>query len=144
MRISDVLRSKGAAVFTIKPDTSVGDFLAILAEHRIGVCVLSEDGSTLAGICSERDIVRNLAARGSQLLSDPVSTIATIEVQTATPETSLEDLARMMTERRIRHVPVVVDGVLAGMVSLGDVVKYRMDELETERQALVDYISSAG
>lgn len=144
MRISDVLRNKGTDVFTIRPDTSVRDFLGILAEHRIGVCVISEDGTTLAGIVSERDVVRGLAARGAELLEEPVTVVATIDVHTAEPETTLEDLSRLMTERRIRHVPVIVDGSLSGLVSLGDVVKHRMDELESERQHLVDYINSSG
>ncbi|MGQ0623615.1 MAG: CBS domain-containing protein [Sporichthyaceae bacterium] len=144
MRISDVLRSKGTDVFTIAPETTVREFLAILAERRIGVCVISADGSTLAGICSERDVVRSLADQGAALLDEPVSTIATLQVHTAEPETSVEDIARLMTQRRIRHVPIVVNGALCGLISLGDVVKHRMDELETERQALVDYISSAG
>ncbi|MGQ0631232.1 MAG: CBS domain-containing protein [Sporichthyaceae bacterium] len=144
MRISDVLRTKGAEVFTISPDTTVSDFLAIMVERRIGACVLSPDGLTVAGIVSERDIAKALHTRGAALLTEPVSVIATIDVQTADPADSLDDLTRVMTDRRIRHVPVVVEGKLVGLVSIGDVVKYRMDELETERQALVDYISSAG
>ncbi len=144
MRISDVLRNKGTDVFTVRPDTPVRDFLAIMAEHKIGACVISEDGRILAGIVSERDIAKALHTRGAELLADPVSSIATIDVLTSTPEESLDNLMRMMTDRRVRHIPVVVDGELAGLVSIGDVVKHRMDELESERQHLVDYISSAG
>jgi CBS domain-containing protein len=144
MRISDVLRNKGTDVFTVRPDTTVRDFLAVMVERRIGACVLSADGITVAGIVSERDIARALHERGAAILADPVSAIATSDVVTASPDDSLDDLTRMMTERRVRHIPVLVDGRLSGLVSIGDVVKHRMDELETERQALVDYISSAG
>lgn len=144
MRISDVLRNKGTDVFTVAPDTTVRDFLAVMVERRIGACVLSSDGETVAGIVSERDIARALHERGATILAEAVAAIATTDVVTASPEDSLDDLTRMMTERRVRHIPVLVDGRLAGLVSIGDVVKHRMDELETERQALVDYISSAG
>lgn len=144
MRIADVLRNKGTEVFTVSPDTSVRDFLAVMVERRIGACVLSEDGSTVVGIVSERDIAHALHARGAGILAEPVSAIATAEVCTAAPDDSLDDLTRLMTDQRIRHVPVLVDGRLAGLVSIGDVVKHRMDELESERRHLVEYISSAG
>jgi CBS domain-containing protein len=144
MRISDVLRNKGTDVFTVRPDTTVRDFLAVMVERRIGACVVSADGTTVAGIVSERDIARALHERGTDILAEPVSAIATADVVTASPDDLLDDLTRMMTERRVRHIPVLVDGQLSGLVSIGDVVKHRMDELETERQALVDYISSAG
>jgi CBS domain-containing protein len=144
MRISDVLRNKGTEVFTVQPDTTVRDFLAVMVERRIGACVLSADGTTVAGIVSERDIAHALHERGAAILAEPVSALATTDVHTCRPEESLDELTRVMTERRVRHIPVLVDGQLAGLVSIGDVVKHRMDELESERQALVDYISSAG
>lgn len=144
MRISDVLRNKGTEVFTVRPDTPVREFLAIMVERRIGACVLSEDGKVVLGIVSERDIAKALHTRGAELLADPVSSIATADVLTSSPEENLDNLTRMMTDRRVRHIPVLVDGELAGLVSIGDVVKHRMDELESERQHLVDYISSAG
>jgi CBS domain-containing protein len=144
MRISDVLRNKGTDVFTVQPDTTVRDFLAVMVERRIGACVLSVDGATVDGIVSERDIARALHERGAAILAEPVSAIATSEVCTATPDDSLDDLTRLMTDQRIRHVPVLVDGRLAGLVSIGDVVKHRMDELESERAHLVEYISQAG
>lgn len=144
MRISDVLRNKGTDVFTVQPDTTVRDLLAVMVERRIGACVLSADGTTVSGIVSERDIARALHERGADILSEPVSALATADVHTCHPEESLDELTRVMTERRVRHIPVLVDGQLAGLVSIGDVVKHRMDELESERQALVDYISSAG
>jgi CBS domain-containing protein len=141
MRISDVLRGKGTQVVTITPDTRVRRLLAVLAEHRIGAVVVSGDGTSVDGIASERDIVRALAARGAAVMSEPVTDIYTAEVYTVTPQTSLEDVMRMMTEHRVRHAPVVVDGRLRGIVSIGDVVKNRIDELETERAHLTDYIT---
>ena len=141
MRISDLLRVKGTQVVTVTPDTSVRRLLAVLAEHRIGAVVVSRNGTSVDGIASERDIVRALAKRGAAVMSEPVTAIYTAEVHTVTPETSLEEVMRIMTERRIRQTPVVVDGVLRGIVSIGDVVKSRIDELETERAALTDYIT---
>jgi len=141
MRISEVLRVKGAQVVTVPPDTTVRSLLTILAEHRIGAAVVSRDGSSVDGIVSERDIVRALAQRGAAVMSEQVTAIYTAEVHTVTPETGLEEVARMMTERRIRHAPVTVDGALRGIVSIGDVVKSRIGELEIERTALSDYIT---
>ena len=141
MRIGDVLRVKGTQVITVTPDTTVRHLLAVLAEHRIGAVVVSHDGTAVDGIASERDIVRALAQRGAAVMSEQVTAIYTAEVHTVTPETELEEVARMMTERRIRHAPVTVGGGLRGIVSIGDVVKSRIGELETERAALSDYIS---
>ena len=141
MRISDVLRGKSGEVVTVVPDTPVDRLLAVLAEHRIGAAVVSRDGSTVDGIVSERDVVRALAARGSAVLTEPVSAIQTTEVFTIAPEAGLAEVERVMTERRFRHVPVVVDGALRGIVSIGDVVKRRIDELESERSELAGYIT---
>jgi CBS domain-containing protein len=141
MRISDVLRSKGTEVVTVTPDTTVRHLLAVLAEHRIGAVVVSHDGTTVDGIASERDIVRALAQRGASVMSEPVTAIYTAHVYTLTPQTSIEEVMLMMTERRVRHAPVVADGRLQGIVSIGDVVKIRIGELETERTALADYIT---
>lgn len=144
MKISDVLKAKGADVFTVRPDTPITSFLATLAARNIGACVISEDGRTIVGIVSERDVAIALALRGALVLTEPVSAIATVDVHTVAPEDSLETVMILMTHRRVRHVPVLVDGELAGIVSLGDVVARRLDELESERRHLVDYISSAG
>ena len=141
MRISDVLRVKGTQVVTVTPDTTVRRLLAVLSEHRIGAVVVSHDGTTVDGIASERDIVRAFGERGDAVMSELVTAICTAEVRTITPATSLEDVMRMMTERRVRHAPVVVDGGLRGIVSIGDVVKNRIDELETERTHLTNYIT---
>jgi len=141
MRISDVLRVKGTQVITVTPDTTVRHLVSILAEHRIGAVVVSRDGAAVDGIASERDIVQALARRGAAVMSEPVTAIYTAEVYTVTPQTPIEEVMRMMTERRVRHVPVVADGRLHGIVSIGDVVKIRLVELETERTALTDYIT---
>jgi CBS domain-containing protein len=143
MRISDVLRVKGTQVVTVTPDTSVRRLLAVLAEHRIGAVVVSRNGTSVDGIASERDIVRALASRGAAVMSEPVTAIYTAEVHTVTPQTPLDEVMRMMTVHRMRHAPVVVDGGLRGIVSIGDVVKNRMDELETERTALTHYITDS-
>ena len=141
MRISAVLRAKGAQVVTVTPDTTVQGLVTVLAEHRIGAVVVSRDGTSVDGIVSERDIVRALALRGTAVMSEQVTAIYTADVHTVTPETELEDVARIMTERRIRHAPVMVNGRLRGIVSIGDVVKNRIGELETDRAQLTDYIS---
>ncbi|HEY3878463.1 MAG TPA: CBS domain-containing protein [Trebonia sp.] len=143
MRISDVLRVKGTQVVTVTQDTTVQRLLAVLAEHGIGAVVVSRDGTAVDGIVSERDIVRALAQRGPAVMSEQVTSIYTADVHTVKPDTELEEVARMMTERRIRHAPVALDGALRGIVSIGDVVKTRIGELETERAALTDYISGA-
>ncbi len=143
MRISDVLRHKGRHVVTVTPDTDVRHLLMVLAEHRIGAVVVSHDGTSVDGIASERDIVRALAERGTAVLSEAITAIYTAEVHTVTPRTQLEEVMRTMTEHRVRHTPVVVDGGLLGIVSIGDVVKNRIDELESERAALTNYITGS-
>ena len=140
MRISNVLRSKGATVATITPETSVAGLLTELSVHNIGaMVVVSPDG--LAGIVSERDVVRKLHEMGAELLRRPVSDIMTTLVATCSPDDTLDSLSALMTKNRVRHVPVVVDGRLAGIVSIGDVVKTRMEELEREQQQLQAYIT---
>ena len=141
MRISDILRVKGDRVVTVAPETTVERLLGILAEHSIGAVVVSRDGTSVEGIVSERDIVRALARRGAAVLTEPVTAIHTTEVRTVAPESALSDVERLMTERRFRHVPVVADGGLHGIVSIGDVVKNRIDELEAERSSLAGYIT---
>ncbi|GAA4601826.1 CBS domain-containing protein [Actinoplanes octamycinicus] len=141
MRISDILRVKGNSVVTVEPEMSVEGLVNALAQHRIGAAVVSRDGAAVEGIVSERDVVRALAARGSAVLTEPVSSIQTTQVRTVSPDARLEDVERLMTEHRFRHVPVVLNGRLAGVVSIGDVVKNRIDELETERTTLADYIT---
>jgi len=140
MKISDVLRNKGEGVVTIRPDETVAHLLEVLDEHKIGAVVVSEDGRQLAGIVSERDVVRHLHRDGAEVLNSPVRAIMTSDVTTCDAGEKLEDLARTMTDRRIRHVPVVADGSLLAIVSIGDVVKFRIDALQSERDQLVGYI----
>jgi CBS domain-containing protein len=142
MLIVTVLRAKGDLVATIPPTATVRDLLGLLAEQRIGAVVVTADDA-IAGIVSERDVVRRLTDDGGALLDRQVAEIMTVDVVTCSKETSVEDLARTMTERRIRHVPVVdADGALIGIVSIGDVVKSRISELEGERDDLVGYIGA--
>ncbi|TQJ08896.1 CBS domain-containing protein [Lapillicoccus jejuensis] len=140
MKISDVLRNKGDGVVTVGPDETVARLLEVLAEHGIGAVVVSGDGRAVDGIVSERDVVRHLHRDGVGVVDGPVSAIMTRDVATAESDEELEALARTMTERRIRHVPVTVDGVLHSIVSIGDVVKLRIDTLQSERDQLVGYI----
>jgi CBS domain-containing protein len=143
MRIHDVLQSKsqGGTVVTVAPETTVRDLIILLAEHNIGAVVVSTDEEAVAGIVSERDIVRALVS-GVEALDNSVSSIMTAEVHTAKPEDSVHDLMKLMTEHRVRHVPVVTDGTLHGIVSIGDVVKSRIGELEFERDQLTSYVSN--
>lgn len=140
MRISEILRTKGSEVVTIAPDASVRQLLALLAERNIGAVVVAGDVSAIEGIVSERDIVRRLHEHGAGLLDAPVSEIMTAPVRTCGPTDDVAGLRVTMTEHRVRHIPVVRDGRLAGLVSIGDVVKSTIAELETEREQLVDYI----
>jgi CBS domain-containing protein len=142
MRITDVLRGKGDLVVTIAPEKTVRELLDVLAEHRVGALVVSGGSGQVSGIVSERDVVRHLQTTGASLLDSPVRSIMTADVHTCTPDTYVDDLMVMMTERRIRHVPVVVDGRMVGIVSIGDVVKHRIGELQTERDHLTAYIQS--
>ncbi len=142
MQISQLLRRKGSEVATIDGEQSIRAALAMLADKGIGALVVSSDGRRIDGIVSERDVARGLHDRGAGLLADPVASVMTAEVHTCTPHASVHDLARTMTDHRVRHVPVVEDGALVGIVSIGDVVKARLDELEEERRQLVDYIQT--
>jgi CBS domain-containing protein len=142
MRINEVIRRKGGDVVTVKPDDTVARLLELLAEHRIGALVVSADGASIEGIVSERDVVRQLHRRGPEILSVTVSQIMTTTVETCDLDADTQDLARQMTDRRIRHIPVVHEGRLHGIVSIGDVVKQRLDELQTERDSLVGYLQS--
>ena len=144
MFIEQILQDKGRDVATVPRNTAVRDALATLRAHGIGALVVSDDGSTIDGILSERDIVRALADRGADVLAEAVAGLMSTEVVTATETVTIEQLMGMMTDRRIRHVPIIDDRGLKGIVSIGDVVKSRLLELETERGQLVDYISRGG
>jgi CBS domain-containing protein len=140
MRIADVLRNKGASVATITPETSVSGLLTELSVHNIGaMVVVSPDG--VIGIVSERDVVRALQTRGADLLRLPVSEIMTTFVATCTPNDTVDSLSALMTTKRVRHIPVMENGRLTGIVSIGDVVKTRMEELEAQQEQLQAYIT---
>jgi CBS domain-containing protein len=143
VHISDVLRGKGTDVVTVTPDTTVRDLLEVLAEFGIGAAVVSAGGGAVDGIVSERDVVRAMAARGAAVLSEDLSTIMTRDVICADPRDHVDGLMQIMTQGRFRHVPVLVEGRLAGIVSIGDVVKSRLAELEVERDSLASYINAA-
>ena len=143
MQISQLLRRKGHEVATIPGSETVRYALALLADKGIGALVVSSDGRHVDGILSERDVARGLHSHGAGLLAEPVSSLMTAEVHTCTPGSSVHDLAQTMTDHRVRHVPVVDgDGALMGIVSIGDVVKARLDELEDERKHMVAYIQN--
>ena len=143
MQISQLLRHKGREVATIVGSESVRTALGLLAEKGIGALVVSADGRHVEGIVSERDVARGLHEHGAGLLAEPVSSLMTAEVHTCPTTASVHDLAQMMTHHRVRHVPVVDDdGLLIGIVSIGDVVKARLDELEAEQRHMVDYIQN--
>ena len=143
MQISQLLRHKGREVATIVGSESVRTALGLLAEKGIGALVVSSDGRHVDGIVSERDVARGLHEHGAGLLAEPVSSVMTAEVHTCPPTASVHDLAQTMTHHRVRHVPVVDDdGLLVGIVSIGDVVKARLDELEAEQRHMVDYIQN--
>lgn len=136
MNVDGILRAKGASVETIRPDASVADLVRGLRAAGIGAMVVSADGRSVDGIVSERDVVRALAERGARIVELPVSAVMTRNVVTCSPGDSVKQLMSEMTRRRIRHLPVVVDGQLAGIVSIGDVVKNRLEEIETEANVL--------
>ncbi len=141
MKLDQVLRKKGADVHTISPDATVADLVARLAELNIGALVVSEDGRTVTGIVSERDVVRQLAESGADTLAMAIGSIMTPMVTCAPPTATTASLMGVMTESRVRHVPVLdEDENLVGIVSIGDVVKSRLGELEDERNALVEYV----
>lgn len=141
MRVHDILTSKGSAeVFTIAPDATVRELLDVLADRDIGALVVSDDGTGILGIVSERDIVRKLRdvpnARDAA-----VADIMTTDVRVCSPDDAFADLMAVMTEHRVRHVPVLDDGRLVGVLSIGDAVKYRMGQLELERDQLTSYVA---
>jgi CBS domain-containing protein len=142
--VAALLRSKGDRVVTITPEASVADLLDVLARENVGAAVVSSDGETLDGIVSERDVVRHLERSGAALLAHAVATIMTREVHTCGPDSTVEHLMTAMTEHRVRHLPVVDGERMVGIVSIGDVVKSRLGELEGERDDLVHYITRGG
>jgi CBS domain-containing protein len=136
MNVEGILRAKGDEVVTIRPDETIATLVTRLRLRRIGALVVSEDGRSIAGMISERDVVRGLAEHGASVLALPVSRLMTPEVISCRPEDTVKDLMEVMTARRIRHLPVLRNGSLGGIVSIGDVVKGRLAELQTEANVL--------
>jgi CBS domain-containing protein len=141
MKVSDVLSRKGSVVATVRPDTTINAALDELARHNIGALVVTESDGSIAGIISERDIVRALPKRGAEVLGANVSEIMTQLVVTADPHTDVVEAMRSMTDKRVRHLPVVDAEQLVGIVSIGDIVKNRIDELQATTDQLTHYIT---
>lgn len=139
MLIAAILRAKGTEVVSVAPETTVADLLTELTRHGIGAAAVARD-EALIGIVSERDVVRGIERQGADLLAAPVADIMTTDVHTCTPDDTVESVSEAMTRHRFRHVPVVSQGRLAGLVSIGDVVKSRLRVLEEDRAQLEAYI----
>jgi len=142
MKVADILAVKSSDIATTRPDSRVSTVAGLLKLKRIGALVVSDDGDHIAGIISERDIVQGLVDHGEELLKMPVSEIMTRTVKTCAPDAAITEIMAEMTRSRIRHLPVVTDGRLIGIVSIGDVVKNRLDELQSEANVLRDYFVS--
>ncbi|HEX8640988.1 MAG TPA: CBS domain-containing protein [Allosphingosinicella sp.] len=142
MTIAAILQGKGSEVLTVEAGTTVREAVALLARHKIGAMPVIRDGE-VAGIMSERDVIYCLKSDDAAMLDWPVERIMTAPAITVTPEKQVMGALSLMTQRRIRHLPVVEDGRLVGLVSLGDLVKYRMDKIEQEAAAMLSYIQSA-
>jgi CBS domain-containing protein len=142
MQVSTILDHKSSVVATIRTDATVAEAAGELNRFGIGALVVADDGQHIDGILSERDIVRALDARGAAVLDEPVAAIMSERVRTCSRSDEVESLMSVMTERRIRHLPVTDQGVLVGIVSIGDIVKSRIGELERNRDELVEYINA--
>ncbi|HSR54704.1 MAG TPA: CBS domain-containing protein [Alphaproteobacteria bacterium] len=141
MLVESVLNAKGSSVVTAKPDTPVTDVAKLLADAKIGAVVISADNTRVEGILSERDIVNAIASRGEEALRLPASALMTRDVVTCTPQDHIADLMGVMTEERVRHLPVLIEGALAGIISIGDVVRCRVQEISAEAEALRTYVT---
>lgn len=143
MTVATILAAKGRDVFTVQPNQTLQEAARILAERRIGAVLIADGGDRLKGILSERDIVRAVALRGAAALDDPIESHMTRNVVTCTEANLVSEVMEEMTKGRFRHLPVIRDGRLSGMVSIGDVVKHRIAEAEAESRSLRDYIQMA-
>lgn len=144
MAVAHILKQKGSTVYTVKPGDSLQSVVDSLAEHRIGAVLVIDNTGTIAGIVSERDVVRAMAGNAAAVAEKTAADIMTVKVRTCTPADTEADLVSLMTEHRVRHLPVLSNGKLAGMISIGDVVKHRMDMMEREAEEMKSYIASAG
>lgn len=143
MSVEHILAKKGREVVTIGPDQPLSEAVDTLNRHRIGATVIADASGAVLGILSERDIIRALAERGASVLDEPISSRMTREVVSCTLASSIDEIMATMTRGKFRHVPVVEAGRLGGIVSIGDVVKHRLADIEAEHQALRDYIATA-
>lgn len=143
MTVSTILAAKGGGVITIEPTATLAAAASLLSEKRIGALIILGPGGRVAGILSERDIVHSLAQRGRQALDEPLSQAMTREVVTCASDDAISSLMERMTTGKFRHMPVVDGGQLVGIVSIGDIVKRRVDEMERESEAMRDYIQTA-
>ncbi|MET3667792.1 CBS domain-containing protein [Caulobacter sp. 1776] len=142
MLVSQILKDKGDLVFTASPQETVGAAAALLHTRRVGAMVVVDEGEAVVGILSERDVVRAIAKEGASALSKPISTCMTTSVIFAQPDETIDTLLERMTDRRIRHLPVVKGGRLAGIISIGDLVKYKINEAQAEADGLKAYIAA--
>lgn len=143
MKVEAILASKGHDVFTVEAADTVTEIARVLSDRRIGAVVIAEPGGGIAGIMSERDVVRAIAAHGPEALARPASELMTREVVTARPDDTIDELSQRMTRGKFRHVPIIDGDRLVGIVSIGDVVKYRIESIEAEASAMRDYIATA-
>jgi CBS domain-containing protein len=143
MTVEHILSAKGRKVITIEPERTLGEAVRLLDERKIGAVVVGDADHAVLGIISERDIVRALAKSGAAALDEPVSRHMTGKVVTCTGRSAISELMELMTDRKFRHVPIVEDGRLNGIVSIGDIVKHRLHEMERESEAMRDYIATA-
>jgi CBS domain-containing protein len=142
MNVASILSAKGTSVLTAPPNTRIGEIVGTLKARRIGSIVISSDGIRVEGIVSERDVVHGIAQHGPAVLEREVESVMTRHVITCSPNDSVHDLMIRMTERRIRHLPVVERGCLCGIISIGDVVKFRLEEVQAEAEAMRQYIAT--
>jgi len=142
MNIAQILKAKGRAVATARPDSALSEIIARLAQKKIGAIVVVGGNGEVVGIVSERDVIRRLAERGDKALQEPVSQSMTVSVISCQETSTLEEMMEMMTQGRFRHVPVIEDGALVGIVSIGDIVKHHIAEVEMEVTAMRDYFAT--
>lgn len=142
MLVSQILRNKGSAVFTCRPQETVAAAAALLCTRKVGAMVIVDELDNVVGILSERDIVRVVAESGERALSQPISSCMTCDVIFAAPHESANDLLGRMTDRRIRHLPVLAQGRLGGIISIGDLVKFKISEIQAEADGLKAYIAA--
>jgi CBS domain-containing protein len=143
MLVRNILDAKGNRVVSTQPEATIAATSRLLSEHRIGAVLVTDKSGNIAGVLSERDIVNGMSRHGAAITEHTVADLMTRNVHTCQPGDTIADVMAIMTERRIRHLPVLDDGRLAGMISIGDVVKYRLEEAKFEVDSLRDYVLAA-